>query len=810
MSLAERKPTQAREHVEHIPLVMRPDDPEDRRCAALLVETLRQHPGVRAVRWEPQRYEVVLRYDPKQISLETIRGLARDLGLQLRRQHETCVLHVDPARCRDCTALLEQRLNTLPGVVDASANVPGGIVRVEYEPESPLTVEIIQETVRREGFRVVDRVRAAWARAGGLLALWWRNRELVLASLALIFLLAGLAVEHLTAWPRTVAIALYALSYLAGGYEGAVSAALMLRKGVLDIDFLMIASALGAAYLGEWSEGAILLFLFSLSGALETFAMDRTRHAIQALMALRPAVAVVRRDGQEVEVPVEEVQVGDEVIVRPGEAIPVDGQVIEGVSAVDQSPITGESIPVTKRKGDRVFAGTINTEGSLVIVATKKAEESTLARIIALVEEAQSERAPVQRFIDRFSQPYATAVVVGVLAYLGIGWQLLGWPFQDVFYRAMTLLVVASPCALVISTPASFLSAIAAGARNGVLFKGGVHLENLARVRLMAFDKTGTLTYGRPRVTDIVPAPGFKEEEVLQLAASVERRSEHPLARAIVQYARERQLDLDDPDDFRALVGKGVRARVNGQEVYIGNDTLMAEMGREMPPSLVEAARRLRDEGKTVIWVSNDRVVGLIAVADVVRPQAAAMLAELRRLGIERIAMLTGDHRRVAEAIARQVGIDEVYAELLPEDKVRIVKDLEGRAPTAMVGDGINDAPAMALASVGIAMGAAGTDVALETADVVLMADDLSKLPFAVRLSRQARRIVFQNLVFSVGVMLTLIVATLTVGIPLPLGVVGHEGSTLVVVLNGLRMLGLRAEPSPSARVSRPAAEATA
>ena len=792
-----RKPTRhvAREHTEHIPLVMRPEDPEDQRCAALLVSTLKEHPGVLAVHWDPERYEVVLRYDPKRISLETIRGLARDLGLGLRRQHEVCVLHVDPARCRDCTALLEERLQALPGVVDAAANVPGGTVRVEYEPESPLTVEIIQEVVREEGFQVRERVRATWERAQTIVHIWWQNRELVLATFALLFLLAGLFVEHVTGWPKGVAIGLYVLSYVAGGYEGAISAARMLRRGVLDIDFLMIVAALGAAYLGEWSEGAILLFLFSLSGALETFAMDRTRRAIEKLMALRPPVATVRRNGQEVEVPVEEVHIGEEVIVRPGEAIPLDGVVKDGVSAVDQSPITGESIPVTKKKGDKVFAGTINTEGSLVIEVTKKAEESTLARIIALVEEAQSERAPLQRFIDRFSQPYATSVVLFVVAYFGIGWQILGWPLADVLYRSMTLLVVASPCALVISTPASFLSAIAAGARNGILFKGGVHLENLAKVRVMAFDKTGTLTVGKPTVTDVVPAPGHTEADLLYLAASVERRSEHPIARAIVRYAQERHLTLEEPEAFRALVGKGVRGQVNGRPVFIGNDTLMREQGYTLPAVLMERAQALRNQGKTVIWIGSEEVLGLIAVADVVRPQARAMLTALRQLGIERIAMLTGDHRGVAEAIARQLGIDEVYAELLPEDKVALIKQLEGEVPTAMVGDGINDAPAMALASVGIAMGAAGTDVALETADVVLMADDLSKLPFAVRLSRQARRIVFQNLLFSVGVMAALIGATLTVGIPLPLGVVGHEGSTLVVVLNGLRMLRLRAQP---------------
>lgn len=792
------------EHLEHIPLDVNLEDGEERRCVEILLDALKEHPGVRSLNWDPARQVITLRYDPRAIGLDTIHGMAKDLGVRLLRRHVHCVVHVDPAFCRDCTNLLEERLAQLPGIVNVEANVPGGTVLVEYEPDSPISVKIVEDAIHREGFRVWKRTREQWERAGTWVRLWWANRELVLATFSLLFLVAGLVVQHFTTLPTTVAVALYALSYVAGGYEGALSALSALRHGILDIDFLMIVAALGAAYLGEWAEGAILLFLFSLSGALETFAMDRTRHAIEKLMALRPNTATVRREGREVEVPVEEVEVGEEVIVRPGEAIPVDGRVMDGVSAVDQSPITGESVPVTKRKGDPVFAGSINAEGSLVIRATKRAEDSTLARVIQLVEEAQSERAPMQRFIDRFSQPYATTVVLAALAYLGLNLWLGQRSFDDAFYRAMTLLVVASPCALVISTPASILSAIAAGARNGILFKGGVHLENLARVRIIAFDKTGTLTYGKPRVTDVVPAPGYSETDVLALAAAVERRSEHPLARAIVTHAQEYGIAVDEPEEFRALVGKGVRARVNGEHIYIGNDRLMQDLGRDVPDHLEDIAHRLREEGKTVVWVSNARVVGLLAVADVPRAQAASTVRELRRVGIDRVVMLTGDHGDVARAIARRVGVDEVHAELLPEDKVKLVKELEAQAPTAMVGDGINDAPAMALSTVGIAMGAAGTDVALETADVVLMADDLSKLPFALHLSKRARQIVIQNLIISVGVMAALVLTTITVGIPLPLGVVGHEGSTLVVVLNGLRMLGFRAGRGETPQPARP------
>ena len=574
-----------------------------------------------------------------------------------------------------------------------------------------------------------------------------------------------------------------------------------LRQGVLDIDFLMIVAALGAAYLGHWSEGATLLFLFSISGALEEFAMDRTRQAIEKLAALRPQQAAVRRNGREIIVPVEEVAVGDLVIVRPGEALPVDGIVREGVSDLDQSSITGESVPVIRRPGDKVFAGSLNSDGSLLVEATKRVEDSTLARIIQMVEEAQSGRAPTQRFIDRFSQPYATGVVMAVLLYLA-GIVLLGQqPFHAAFYRAMTLLVVASPCALVISTPASFLSAIGAAAREGALFKGGVYLENLARVKVVAFDKTGTLTYGRPQVTAVLPADSVSTEELLRLAASAEQRSEHPLAQAIVQQAQEKRLSLAEPTAFQALVGKGARSTVDGQEVFIGNQRLMAENGWEIPAGLATRATQLRQRGESTVFVgAGDRVLGLIALADVVRPQAAETIRRLKRAGIQKVVMLTGDNAVVAASIARKVGVDEVFAELLPEDKVRRVQALEAEAPTAMVGDGINDAPALALATVGLAMGAAGTDVAMETADVVLMADDLSKLPFVLDLSRKAQRIVRQNLIISVGVMLVLVVTTLSVGLALPIGVVGHEGSTLVVVLNGLRLLQRQTLPPADRR----------
>lgn len=653
------------------------------------------------------------------------------------------------------------------------------------------------------------------------LAFWTTNYELMLSIIALVALLFGWIGGSLTgALPRWAVIAAALVSFAAGSYTGVRETLLGLRHGKFDIDFLMTAAAFGAALIGEWEEGALLLFLFTLSGALETFALDRTRHAIEALSDLRPAVARVLRGEVEIETAVDDLVLGDRIVVRPGERLPMDGVVVKGRSTVDQSPITGESIPVQKEVKDPVFAGTINGAGALTVEVTKPASESTLSRIIKLVEEAQQDATPTQRFIDRFSQPYTLAVICGTLLTLAVGRLFVNEPFHDSLYRAMTLLVVASPCALVISTPASVLSAIAAAARRGVLFKGGAYLEKIAQVGIVAFDKTGTLTPGRPVVTDVRSFIDYSNDDVLRLAAGAEQPSEHHLGRAIIEEARRRDLSIETPTDFFALAGHGIEAHFardgHTETIYIGNEKFFTTKGIEYSPAIAMFGEALQKQGKTVMLVvrrstvgdtlGSDRdweVVGFVAVADAVRPEARAAVAALRKGGIERIVMLTGDNHVVAEHIGHEVGITEVYSELLPEEKVEIVRKLGEEGRTVMVGDGVNDAPALATASVGIAMGAGGTDVALETADVVLMSSDLSKLPFTMTLGKRATRIVRQNVVFSVGVILTLISLTLVAPLlvegftlPLPLGVVGHEGSTLIVVLNGLRMLAMRPEKS--------------
>lgn len=626
--------------------------------------------------------------------------------------------------------------------------------------------------------------------------------------------------------PAPIPNILYVIAYATGGLFGVKAGLESLMHRRIDVDLLMVLAAIGAVLVGSPFEGAMLLFLFSLSNVLQAYALGRTRNAIKALMKLRPDTALLKRDGQTVLTPIEQLVVGDRIVVRPGERVPLDGVVMEGESAIDQSTLTGESMPVTKRVNDTVFAGTINQTGSLDVKVTKLARDSTIAKLIQLVEEAQSEKAPTERFLDKFEQYYAIIVIVSTMLLIVVPTVVFNVPFDDAFYRAITVMVVASPCALIISTPASILSAIANGARNGILFKGGAYLEQAAKIDVVAFDKTGTLTLGKPTVTDvtIIPLGGHlhqvaqdapehiradQENILLTIAASVESKSEHPLALAIVDTAKHRSLHLPEATNFKALPGKGVQAHtafMGGLDVAVGSPRLFENYDVVGLDLAMEEMARLQDEGKTSVivakvttdtYVPTAMILGVIAIADVIRPNAAEMVKQLKSLGVKRVVMLTGDNQRVARAVAKQVGVDAFYADLLPEDKVSQIKalhvDAEGKPQiVAMVGDGVNDAPALASATMGIAMGAAGTDVALETADIVLMADDLRNIPYAISLSRQARKVVIQNLTFAISVIVVLVISALGFMLPLPLGVVGHEGSTVIVVLNGLRLLGFK------------------
>ena len=763
-----------------------PEDPQAaQESAEMLIKTLQQHDGIAAVQLDLGEGKLSLRYDPEVISAEVVDGIARDLGMHIKQRVQRQVLTVDSSLYRNISESLVRSLSDVPDVFLVSINPVSHTVCIRYRDKKALAE--VEKRLEELGYPVVKE------EIEGKPPFWVRNQGLIWAGLTLIFLLIGVFLEKFVPTPAMpwLPVLFFVAAYITGGHEGFMEAMHDLRHGRLNVDFLMILAAVGAAIIGHWAEGAMLLFLFTLAEALEDYAMDRTRSAVEALTKLRPNEATVRRDGQEISVPVEEVHVGEIVVVRPGESIPVDGKVLHGETTVDQSSITGESAPVHKAPGDDVFAGTINLDGAIDVRVAKEAKDSTLARVIEMVAEAQSQRAPTQRLIDRFAHPYAIGVLVAVGLVLFIGYFILGMPFQDIFYKAMTLLVVASPCALVISTPASVLSGIAAGARNGVLFKGGVHLENAARVDAIAFDKTGTLTYGRPKVTDIISLNGLSENALLKLVASAELRSEHPIAQAIVKEAKDRGLEVTEPESFRALPGRGVRAAVDGRDLIVGSTRLLE--GNARLNGLSQQVSALQEQGKTTILVIEEEdLLGIIAVADLPRENAAETIAELRRIGIKRIAMLTGDYKPVAESIARTLGVDEVYAELLPTDKVDVIRALQSETPVIMVGDGVNDAPALALADVGMAMGAAGTDVAMETADIVLMSDDLSKIPFTFRLARKARSIIIQNFIISIGVMLMLVLATFLTTISLPFAVVGHEGSTIVVVLNGLRLLRMK------------------
>ena len=616
----------------------------------------------------------------------------------------------------------------------------------------------------------------------------WRSESWLaprLVALALLALVGSVLAEGI-GLPDWLAQILVLLAYGAGGFYGAKTAAESLIEGKIDVDLLMILAASGAAIIGQWQEGAVLLFLFSLSNVLQSYAIGRSRRAIRRLFAHYPKTAKVKRGNQIVRVNISAIGIGATVLIEPGERIPFDGEVLAGRSAVDQSLITGESMPVDVSAGDPVFAGSLNKHGALDIRAMRSAENTTLSRIIKLVEEAQESQAPTQRFLDRFEQAYAKLIIGGVLLFIILPPALGLSDFQDNFYRAMVLMTVASPCALVISVPSAFISAIAAGARSGILFKGAGGLEQLAGVKVVAFDKTGTLTLGQPRVTDVIAAAPFSQAETLAAAAAAEARSEHPLAKAVVARASEASIDIASAEDFLAVPGQGIRARLGGRLIRVGRASAV-QAEAEMPKRLAMRQAQLEADGKTVAAVlRDDEWLGLIAFADERRAEAPELVDHLRRRGIA-TAMLTGDNERVARSIAAQIGIGRVYAELLPDEKAEIIDQLRREyGSVAMVGDGINDAPALAVADIGIAMGGAGADVALETADIVLMGDKLERLVDALRLCQRARQVVWQNIAFSIAVIALLIAGVFLVELPLPVGVLGHEGSTVIVVLNGL------------------------
>jgi Cd2+/Zn2+-exporting ATPase len=792
--------------------VLLPKIGEGDRCIELLTERLNATRGVEQAHivCENGTAALCLHYDPNLLPLSQVERIARDAGAALTEQYRHERLPVIGMNTADAAPILEGAIAALPGVQHASVNYPAATAFVAYDTQI-VKRDAIERTIRSLGYTTAAATPVPAGAVGeaheehdhgsapSFLPHWMQEQwTLILVALAAGFFLVGWVGQTFFGMSETVALSLYILTYVTAGYDVATHAIPGLLRGKFDTDVLMLAAATGAAILGEWAEGAFLLLLFAIGHAGEHYAMDRARNAINALGELMPRVAQVRRGTQVVETPVEEVVLDDVVVVRPGDRIPVDGTVASGESNVNQAPITGESMPVAKQTGDDVFAGTVNQDTALDVRVTRLARDNTLSRVMQMVADAQAQQSPTQQFTQRFTAWFVPAILVLVLVVIVVP-PLVGWAtWETSFYRGMLLLVAASPCALAIGTPAAVLSGIAQAARNGVLIKGGVHLENLGALDAIAFDKTGTITEGRFAVTDVLPLNGTAGDALLGVAAAVEQQSNHPLAQAVVRAAQEKQLALPQAGSLENVPGRGVRSQVEGDPVLIGSLALFEESnGHSVPADLRQTIAKLEADGRSTMAVSrNGQFLGVLGLADSTRPGVRETLQTLRRLGVKRLIMLTGDNPKVAARIAGQVGITEVRAGLLPEDKLEAIRALQQETGgVAMVGDGVNDAPALAAATVGIAMGGAGTAVALETADVALMADDIARLPFAVGLSRASRAIIRQNLAVSLGVIGLLILASVAGVVALSGAVVLHEGSTIVVVLNALRLLRYR-EPA--------------
>jgi len=784
-----------------------------------LRERLELQPGISSAEVDSfdgdGQLELTLSYDPRLITWTQVEREVAAVGATVEANRAAMLLRVSGLTSPSAERTIESALSKMPGV-SASASHSSQSIRIEFDRRACAIAEVAHrldrlgirivraEPINAESFEDISGLGSAKPQA--LAGRNWRTVvdeywNIILASVGAVLLLSGFMV-HVFQGPQGLRLTLLGACYLVAGWHTAIDTLRTLRQLRFDIDVLMFAAAIGAAVLGHYEEGGLLLVLFAFGGAGEELALGKARSAISALAKLAPETALLRvaESGQTREVRVETLQRDDEIVVRPFDRIAADGAVVEGASAVDQSPITGESVPVEKQPGETVFAGTINGQGLLVVRVTKLSSESTLAKIVRMVNEAQTTKSPTQLFTDRIERAYVplvlalTAALIFLPPLLGLAHRRgseglwAGW-----FYQAMAFLTAASPCALAIGTPAAVLSGIARAARLGVLVKGGAHLENLGRVNAIAMDKTGTITRGKPQVTDIVPLSDITEQELLTLAAAVESVSSHPLAGAIVAAAKSRGGDLPPVSKAEQVAAAGVSAMVNGRLVAVGKASMLPPQvgGRA---KLDETIIRLNREGKTTVVVGIDGLVaGVIALADLPRANAGHAIRRLHALGVKKTIMLTGDNAQAAEAIAKTVGIDEFYAQLLPEDKVTRIGELARKyGGVAMIGDGVNDAPAMAAATVGIAMGGAGTDVALETADIALMADDLNKLPDAIGLSRFSRKIITQNLVIALGVIAVLAPLSALGFTYLGIAVLFHEGSTVVVVLNSLRLLFYR------------------
>lgn len=771
-------------------------------CADRLAAEVRALPGVIEARVDPVTVTLSVGLNAADgDAAERVSAAAQTIGERLGREFGHRVYRVGGMDCENCARSIEKSVTQLPGVLHASVNFPAARLRVEFAPGSR-GVNDVSARARSLGFSVDEAAGTAGSTVTGAAEPPAPGASLVACLLSApvrvgvsgLLLAAGLVAEHVLRAPAGVADMLLAGSVLVGGYRFALAGVRAFASRIIGTNLLMAVAAVGAILLGHWEEAAGVVFLYALGEALEGAAMERTRRSLQTLIEAAPAEAVVRNaNGIERAVPAADLSVGDVLVIKPGARVPADGQIVEGASALTEAAITGESLPRDKNVGDVVYAGSVNGPGALLVRVNAPADDSTLARILHLVESAQAQKAPAQALVERFGRVYTPIVLVSALLLAVVG--SLAQPGGPWLERALTLLVVSCPCALVIATPVAYVSAIARAARTGVLVKGGAYLEALAGVRHVAWDKTGTLTTGRPRVTDVFVLPGAASEaELLVVAGAAERRSEHPLAQAVIEESERRGLTLPEASDVLAVPGRGITAVVDGASVLVGTPALLGKRGVRVPDELRAPAGRFAGEGKTVLLVARaGQALGLIAAADTLRPEAPAALAALGRLRLG-ATILTGDAAGPAGAVARALHVSDVRAGLLPEDKLAAVRELVARPNngTLFVGDGINDAPALAAATVGAAMGAGGTQAALEAADIALLRADLSLLPFTVRLARATRTVVRQNVVIALGAVALLLITTFASRLPLPVAVLGHEGSALLVILNGLRLLSPR------------------
>jgi len=703
--------------------------------------------------------------------------------------------------CAEECNLLNKALKGGEGIEQLDFDVINGQMHVTYDPSVTDSGKIL-EMIRSCGMRAS--LKSETEKPENL-SFWQKHGRLILCITSGFFLLLGFIFHMISPtdfgdvgglepnyeFPELHVAIFYLIAIVCGGWFVAPKALASAKRFSPDMNVLMVVAVFGAIAIGQMFEGAAVTFLFSLALLLESWSVDRARKAISALLDLTPTLARVMQNGDLVEKKVEDVALGDRVLVRPGEKIPLDGEVVAGSSSVNQAPITGESMPVSKEVGDSIFAGTINEDGALEMTVTKGANDTTLARIIQMVQDARQRRAKSEQWVDRFSRVYTPIMMVLALI-VGIAPPLFfGEPWMEWIYRGLVMLVIACPCALVISTPVSIVSALTAAARSGVLIKGGVYLEAIGKLTAIAFDKTGTVTIGKPKVQRIVPLNNHTEDDLLEIAAKLEQPSEHPLARAILEKAKERGISVEPAQDYQIFKGLGAEGTIDGQRFWIGSHRFMHEQKRKESPEAHEAALELEDAGHSVVAIGDfTHICGLFSIADEARPNISETLSAIESLGVKKLVMLTGDNQKTAETLAKQVGIKSFYAELMPEDKVSAIEELKKEhAVIAMVGDGVNDAPAMAASSFGIAMGAMGTDAAFETADVVLMTDDLAQLPWMIRHARRTLKIIKQNIIFALSIKGLFILLALFGLATLWMAIAADTGASLLVVFNGLRLL---------------------